>query len=289
MGRPAPLPTWDLERAEIIEWQSDDPAFEQDMALEASGLAVLDGILVVPSETYGRLLLIDPEESYEVRVLRLEVPLYAELEGVTVHGHTAYLCDEAYATVHVVDLTLKDSVEPIPTRALPLEGLTVRGGKTGYEGIAITTDGSLLYLLLERSGEEETGCISKVFRMQVTAQTLLAVEDHIEIDLEDCSWRLSALELWQGRLLALKTQYPDKRYELISIDPDTGEWEVVLEMTELLRSVASGGWGNNVEGLAVTADGTIYLVGDNAVTGRVDAPDPPLAEELTLLLRIPVR
>jgi hypothetical protein len=42
-----------------------------------------------------------------------------------------------------------------------------------------------------------------------------------------------------------------------------------------------------VEGIAVTDDGTLYVVSDNAVTLVVDAQEPPLTGERTLLMRIP--
>ncbi|MBD3853834.1 MAG: hypothetical protein IFJ96_03555 [Acidobacteria bacterium] len=47
------------------------------------------------------------------------------------------------------------------------------------------------------------------------------------------------------------------------------------------------GWSNNVEAIAVTGDGALWLVSDNAVTGIIDDDLPPPAESRTLLLRIP--
>lgn len=75
---------------------------------------------------------------------------------------------------------------------------------------------------------------------------------------------------------------------MIAIDPDSRTWESVLDLTDALRSVTEDGWGNNVEGIAVSNDGTLYLVSDNAVTGVIDDPEPPLTDERTLLMRIPV-
>ncbi len=109
----------------------------------------------------------------------------------------------------------------------------------------------------------------------------------LTIALPDCDWRLTGLELWQGELLALKTQFPGERYELIAIDPDSGASRTVVELTELLRAVRREGWHNNVEGVAVTPDGTLWLVSDNAWTLVVDDPEPPKSHEKTLLLRIP--
>jgi hypothetical protein len=282
------LPSWDLERAELLEWQADDPAFAQDRALEASGMAVFDESLYVSSETYGRLIRIDPG-SLEAWVLRLDVPDFSELEGVAIHAGTAYLCDEAHAAVHVVDLTAEQANGSYPSRSLPLRGVSVVGGKTGYEGVALSSDASLLYLLLERSRGPDTGCVSKIFRMAIEAEALVARQDPIIVELEDCNWRLAALEMWRGHLLALKTQYPGERYELIAINPKTGGRQLVLEMTDLLRSVTADGWTNNVEGLGITEEGTLYLVGDNAVTGVVYDPVPPAIDDRTLLMRIPFR
>jgi hypothetical protein len=280
------LPSWDLERAELLEWKADDPAFAQHRALEASGMAVYDESLYVSSEKYARLIHID-SGSLEARVLRLDVPQFAELEGVAIHGGTAYLCDEAHAAVHVVDLTVEPTHGSYSSRSLPLSGVSVVGGKIGYEGVALSSDAALLYLLLERSRGADTGCVSKIFRMAIETDALVARQDPIIVELEDCNWRLVALEMWRGHLLALKTQYPGERYQLIAIDPQTGDHQLVLEMTELLRSVTADGWTNNVEGLGITEDGTLYLVGDNAVTGVVYYPVPPPIDELTLLMRIP--
>jgi hypothetical protein len=281
------LPLWDLEHADILEWDADDPAFDQDRALEASGMAAVDGVLYVASEAYGRLLRIDPDRGFSAQVLRLDVPRFSELEGLAVHGRIAYLCDEAHAVVYSVDLDAEDPGGGIPSRPLRLEGIEVRGGKIGLEGVAITPDGALLYLLLERTGDPATGCASRIFPMEVRPDELVATGNNVDVELEDCTWRLTSLELWQGRLLALKTQYPGKRYQLVVIDPVSGDWQMLLDLTELLRSVTGGGWGNNVEGLTITSDGSLYLVGDNAMTLKVDDLEPPPTGELTLLMRIP--
>jgi uncharacterized protein YjiK len=280
-------PVWDLSRAEILEWHADDPAFDQDRALEASGLAIDEDRLFVLSEKYARLLVIDMEQSMAARAIRLRVPRHSELEGIAVRSSIAYLCDEAHATVHEVDLSEIDQGWTLPTRRLHLQGLAVRGGKIGFEGVAVTPDARFLYLLLERSSRRDGGCESKVFRMRVTEDVLKAEGKPTLIALEDCSWRLTDLELWHGRLLALKSQFPGNRYEVISIDPDSRRWDSLLDLTDALRSVTEDGWGNNVEGLAVGLDGALFLVSDNAVTGVIDDPEPPLTDERTLLLRIP--
>jgi hypothetical protein len=58
-------------------------------------------------------------------------------------------------------------------------------------------------------------------------------------------------------------------------------------MTTVLRSLGTEGWSNNVEGLAVADDGSLWMVADNAVTGVIDDPKPPRIESRSLLLRIP--
>jgi hypothetical protein len=280
-------PNWDVGQAEILEWHADDPAFDQDRALEASGLAIDEDRLFVLSEKYARLLVIDTGQSMAARAIRLRVPNYSELEGIAVRSSTAYLCDEAHATVHQVDLSELDRGWTLPARRLHLQGLSVRGGKIGFEGVTVTPDARFLYLLLERSHRPDGDCESKVFRMRVTEDVLKAEGKPILIALEDCAWRLTDLELWQGRLLALKSQFPGNRYEVIAIDPARRTWEVVLDLTDTLRSVTEDGWGNNVEGMALANDGSLYLVSDNAVTGKIDDPEPPLTDERTLLMRIP--
>jgi uncharacterized protein YjiK len=281
-------PTWDVSRSEILQWRADDPAFNQDRALEASGLAVAKDTVYVLSEKYARLLVIDDGPAMEARVIRLQVPRHSELEGIAVRSSVAYLCDEAHATVHEVDLSDIDRGWGLPSRRLQLQGLSVRGGKIGFEGVAASPDGRFLYLLLERSSLPGGGCVSKVFRMRLSDDVLKAEGKPMLIALEDCTWRLTDLELWHGRLLALKSKFPGNRYEVIVIDPDRKTWERVLDLTEPLRSVTKDGWGNNVEGIAVAADGSLYLVADNAVTGVIDDPEPPLTDELTLLMRIPL-
>jgi hypothetical protein len=69
----------------------------------------------------------------------------------------------------------------------------------------------------------------------------------------------------------------------------TGSTVLVQDLTDYLRSVRDDGWGNNVEGIAVDADGALWLIGDNAVTGVIDDPYPPETDERALLLRIPAR
>ena len=59
-------------------------------------------------------------------------------------------------------------------------------------------------------------------------------------------------------------------------------------MTDLLRAVREDGWNNNVEGLAVTDDGTLWMVSDNAWTQIIDDATPAVADEGTLLIRIPL-
>jgi len=289
----APDSWWDVSRHEILSWRSDQPEFGQDYALEASGLAASGRYLYATSEKYGRMLLLDPTDNWRARVINLEVPRYTELECVAFGEGSLYFCDEAHAAVYRIDLPDEQQLAAdgfntaLSATPLPLEGVAVSGGKIGLEGIVAAPLGDRLWLLLERSRSSETECVSPVFPLRVTANGLIAEGDPLEIELEDCNWRLTGLELWRGMLLALKTQYPGERYEVIAIDPDTGEWRVVLEMTELLRSVRSSGWGNNVEGIAVTEDGTLFLIGDNAVTGTIDDPAPPPTDELALFIAIP--
>ena len=281
-------PSWDVSRAQILEWHADDPAFNQYRALEASGLAFDGDLLFVPSEKYARLLVVDTGASMAARAISLQVPRFSELEGIAVRGSTAYLCDEAHATVHEVDLSELERGWALPTRRLHLQGLSVPGGKIGFEGVAVTPDARFLYLLLERSDLPDGGCESKVFKMRLSEDVLKAEGKPVLIALEDCTWRLTDLELWHGRLLALKSKFPGNRYEVIAIDPERRTWESLLDLTEPLRAVTEEGWGNNVEGIAVSRDGTLYLVSDNAVTGIIDDPEPPLTDEWSLLMRIPL-
>jgi hypothetical protein len=290
---PAPEIWWDVDRYEILGWRADDPEFAQDHALEASGLAASTRYLYATSEKYARMLLLDPTDDWRARVIRLDVPRHTELEGVAFVEGSLYFCDEAHAAVYRVALPDERTLAAdgldgaLAAASWPLEGITVSGGKVGLEGIIAAPLGDRLWLLLERSRRSDTECVSQIFPLRITPSSLVADGDPIEIELEDCNWRLTGLEMWGGELLALKTQYPGERYEVIAIDPETGERRVVLDATELLRSVRGSGWGNNVEGIAVTEDGTLYLIGDNAVTGTIDEPAPPPTAELALFLAFP--
>ena len=88
-------------------------------------------------------------------------------------------------------------------------------------------------------------------------------------------------------MIALKTKFPGMRYEVVTVDLQTGDTAVLLDPTKLLRLLAREGWSNNVEGIAVSGDGSLWLVADNAVTGVINDPLPPPGESHTLLLRIP--
>jgi hypothetical protein len=286
-------PPWDVARAEVIRWQPDDPSFGQDFALEASGLAVSEHVLYVPSEKYARLLVIDLEDDARARVWRLMVPKHSELEAVAVIDGGVLLCDEAHATVYEVTLGNGDRSAadldpgPLAARELPLDGVDVEGGKIGFEGIEVDRDSGAVFLLLERRETDVGGCVSRIYRLRRQEGRLTAEGDPLNVALPDCTWRLTGLAWWDERMIALKTQYPGERYEVVTINLTTGAALVVLDLTELLRALEKEGWSNNVEAIAVTGDGALWLVSDNAVTGIIDDPLPPPAGSRTLLLRIP--
>ena len=290
----APAP-WDPARAEVVEWASADPSFSQEFAVEASGMAASGPFLYIPSEKYSRLLVFERDGGNRVGVVRLDVPLHAELEGVTVTADGLLFCDEAHAAVYELAGAGEDVIAaavgglPVAVQKLELEGLSVVGGKIGFEGIEIDPETGEVMLLLERSGADETGCVSKIFRLRRVGSTLVAEGGPVEVALEDCAWRLTGLAWWNDRLIALKTQYPGEQYRVVSVDLETGTTEIVLELTEFLRSLEARGWSNNVEGLAVAPDGALWMVADNAVTGVIDDPLPPAIDVRTLLLRIPAR
>jgi hypothetical protein len=290
---PKSTPPWNIARAEVVRWQADEPFFAQEFAIEASGLAASDRFLWVSSEKYGGLLLVDLLGRSYVKTVRVGVPKYAELEGVALVDGGVLLCDEAHAAVYEVAIEDEEQAfespphTPLPAEALTLEGVAVRGGKIGFEGIEVDHRDGTIYLLLERSGAEETGCVSRIWKLHRNANGLRADGDPIEVALEDCTWRLTGLAWWSEQMIALKTQFPGMRYEVVSIDLETGDTELLLNPTKLLRLLARQGWSNNVEGIAVSGDGSLWLVADNAVTGVIDEPVPPPGESHTLLLRIP--
>jgi len=158
----------------------------------------------VSSEKYGGLLLIDLQGRPYVKTVRVGVPRHAELEGVALVDGGVLLCDEAHAAVYEVLIDNEEQVfafppaQALPAEALTLEGVAVRGGKIGFEGIEVDENDGTVYLLLERSGTEETGCVSRIWSLHRTPDGLRADGDPIEVALEDCTWRLTGLAwtLW---------------------------------------------------------------------------------------------
>ena len=278
---------WDLSRAETLSWSPDDEGFSQDRAVETSGLAFTDEVLVAPSEKYARLLFLSP--ALDARVVEVGVPSHAELEGVAWHDGSLYLCDEAHAAIYRV--RLGDETRLLPKLAaveMKVSGVDLIGGKIGVEGIEVSADGRYVHLLLERSGDPTSGCVSRLWLLRIDGDRLIAEGSPFNILLEDCNWRLTGLAWMDGRLLGLKTQYPGERYEIIEIDRIAGTFEVVQDLTDYLRGVRAAGWGNNVEGIAIGSDGDLWLIGDNAVTGVIDEEYPPETDERALLVRIPL-
>jgi len=286
-------PPWNIARAQVVKWRADEPFFAQEFAIEASGLAASHRFLWVPSEKYGGLLLMELTKHALVKTIRVGVPRYAELEGVALVEGGVLLCDEAHAAVYEVsidnerELFESPPTEPLPANELILEGVPVVGGKIGFEGIEVNEDDGTVYLLLERSGTEETGCVSRIWNLRRSNGSLRANSEAIDVPLADCTWRLTGLAWWEGELIALRTQFPGYRYEVVTVDLETGATEVLLNPTRLLRLLAREGWSNNVEGIAVSGDGSLWLVADNAVTGVIDETVPPPGDSSTLLLRIP--
>jgi hypothetical protein len=256
-------------------------------------MAASSRYLYIPSEKYSRLLVFDRDGREKVGLVHLDVPRHSELEGVALTPDGLLFCDEAHAAVYELApageeiLASERGKLPVGVRQLELDGVSVQGGKIGFEGIEVEADSGDVLLLLERSGTEATGCVSRIFRLRRAGHSLIAQGDPVDVRLEDCAWRLTGLAWWQGRLIALKTQFPGERYEIVTVDLDTGAIEVILEMTDLLRSLDDDGWSNNVEGIAVSSDGALWMVADNAVTGVIDDPLPPAIDDRTLLLRIP--
>jgi uncharacterized protein YjiK len=285
---------WNLAAAEDIDWQADDSHFSQRHSIEASGLTSSGRYLYATSEKYGAVLQIDTEAGYSARVVPLAVPPRTELEGVAYADGTLYLCDEAAASVFAVRIEDEQQLasEPVqqPLAATSLElGIDVEKGKVGIEGVAVESEGSRLYLALERRKSRDGTCSSLIFRLRIDDNRLLQDREPIELPLPGCDWRLTALELHQGRLLTLKTRYPDKDYWIVEIDPESGEWRDLVRLRELAAQMHDAGYGDNLEGMAVTAGGELYMVSDNAMTGIIEDQLPELAKEKTLLLRIPAQ
>ncbi len=280
-------PWWDVEQAEILVWQADDPAFAQEMALEGSGLVAHDGMLLAASEKYAQLLEIDPA-TLMVQTFAIDLPQFAEIEGITVDGRELLLCDEANAAVWAAELPTETTSGKLGVRRLELVGFELSAGKLGVEGITVDQGPPReVYLALERHGAKAEGCRATIFKLSRQGDQLMPSSAPLVIPMEDCNWRLTGLQFWNGRLLALKTRYPGERYEVVVIDRKTGSLTTVLDMTDLLIGVRDDGWGNNIEGVTVTEDGSLWLVSDNAMTDKARTVKPPPARSKTLLMRFP--
>jgi hypothetical protein len=284
VDEPQPIAWWDLDRAEMLEWLPDDAAYAPHRKVEASGLVVADGVLWATVEKYGRLLRIDPE-TLRADVVQIPVPPRSEIEGIAWDGRQLFVCDEIHAGLYAIEPGALDGGEGPAMHTFEL-GDAVPAGKSGLEGVAVLDDDRVV-MLLERTEHADGSCTADLYPMRRDGDRLVTSDAVVELAMEDCAWRLAGLEWWNGRLLGLKTQYPGERYEVVVIDLDTANMERVLEMTDLLRSVRADGWGNNVEGIAVAADGALWLIGDNAATDGAEGDEPAVASSRSLLLRIP--
>ena len=158
-------PWWDVGRAEILVWQADDPSFEQDRALEGSGLVAHDGWLLAAAEKYAQLLRIDPS-TLTVQTFAMDLPRYAEIEGITVDGGEVLLCDEANAAVWVTGLPGTNADAVLKMRRLEMVDMELSGGKLGVEGITVADDTTReIFLMLERSGTDGEGCRATIFKL----------------------------------------------------------------------------------------------------------------------------
>ena len=232
---------WDPADVELVTWQADRRSFQQQFALEASGLTASDRFLYVASEKYARVLQLPIDAPTTARVIAIAVPAHSELEGVAYGGGSALLLRRGPrrgvrgAPAGRRGAARGDGTPPMPAIELKVAGHDIQPGKVGVEGIVVDSAAHRLWLLLERQGTPETGCVSTIYPLRRAGGAL--EEDRatrVTIGLPDCDWRLSGLELWRGELLALKTQFPGERYELIAIDPATGASRTVLELTDLL-------------------------------------------------------
>jgi hypothetical protein len=193
----SPQAWWDPADAELLTWHADQPSFDQDFALEASGLAASDRFLYVASEKYARVLQLPVDAPTTARAIAIAVPAHSELEGVAYGGGALYLCDEAHAAVYEVplpvgeELTGVENALPLVAIELPVVGPDIAPGKVGVEGIVVDAAAHRLWLLLERQGSPETGCVSTIYRLRRTGGTLEEDGAPLTIALPDCDWRLT--------------------------------------------------------------------------------------------------
>lgn len=280
---------WDPGAVEVIDWKAERTGFDPDYAIEASGLALLDGVVYLPAEKYASLVEVSLGRSEPAGVVRLAVPRLSELEGLAISDGRLLICDEAHAAVYEVDLGSRVAASggKVPAEKLLLPNLGVAGGKLGFEGLAVNENSGMVYLLLERSGDPDAGCMSTIFRLRREESSFESAAEPIQIELDDCTWRLTGLDWVNGELLALKTSFPGFEYQIVVVDEETGTAKLVQDITEMSRAFVDQGFDNNLEGLSVGKDGELYLVSDNRVSGIIDAEIPAKAGARTLLIRVP--
>ena len=129
------------------------------------------------------------------------------------------LCDEAHAAVYEVSIIENNSFRSLRRhrrcRLRPsLGGVCVRGGKIGFEGIEVDEKRAPFTFC-------SSGAAPKI-RLRVTdlgtppeSQAPARRGDLVEVQLEDCTWRLTGLAWWKGRMIALRTKFPGMRYEVV--------------------------------------------------------------------------
>lgn len=272
------LPEWNLAGSEFLQWKADDPAFDPDRALEASGMAAEGDHLWFVSEKYSRILRLDPE-SMKAQVIEISMPEGSEIEGISPDPeHGLLLTDESRAEIFSLDPDL----DPRPVK---IQGIELKGSKDGLEGIASAGDGRV-YLLLERSHRSEDQCVSTIFRLRWKGDYLVEDAEALVIPLQDCNWRLTGLEYFRGHLLALKTRFPGPQYEVVEVDVNSGDLHRLLEMTDLIEGAVAQGFHGNLEGIAVMPDGGLWMISDNAMTGHRSG-EPSIARRPSLVLHIP--
>jgi len=283
---------WNLGAFELVRWQLDgNESFSQDHAIEASGLTSSEAYLFVAAEKYNTIVVIDPNRGYRAHTLELDLPEGSEIEGLAWAGDRLLMCDEAHGAILEARLetgSWGSSESSLATRRLTMVDLEVPGGKVGLEGIAATSDGRRIYALVERL-RDGGQCKSVIHRLFRSSGVLRTDGEPLIISLEDCAWRVSGLHYHSGNLMALMTRFPGEIYRVVRINPRSGSWKTVLEITELAVSLGRGGASNNLEGLTVASDGSLYIVSDNAATESRPSADPPLANRGTLLIRMPPR
>ncbi len=314
----ATIDQWEAEKLDVITWLAPNRDGEKEQfATEYLPGSRLQLSSIAINETQGRSELYLPLEK-EASILRLqlvgsaipEVVRYEVPEGIEqIDIEAAYFFEDSLYLVHEdVPLLLKVDPDGGQAKVIKLDhdfGVVTKGKNTdkwSIEGLAISptslmnpeaeSNGPWFYLLDERN-ECEGSYYSVLYEARLEDGKLARVDEKI-MRLKGANHRYTDLFLFKAKLYAIHSEYDENaengKYSIDSIDPRSGYRTTVLELTRVLSraklSKDPSGYSNNLEGLAISGAGHMYLATDNAKSDKGPSRNS-WPKYSTLVLRIP--